>query len=477
MFLLKRFKIEHKGNILYDCEFNLQDSIDRQNIFTSIIVGENGVGKSYLLKLIADFFSYASTESKVKFKYDIVKLIYFMNNDSYEINKEFNKLLYLKNDILTDLSYIIFPNKILALSFMVNDKFTYSNQLDKKYLYLGVRAISNATYTSSIQKRLVNSILNSINDNLRISSMAKTLDAIDLKQKVDIFYKLKRKTLFTSKINYNILSKKLNKIKRNKEFIAHNELSEIESSLFVILDFIQELKYSEHNAKDGIIFELLFDKKNNISLLLNVKLLGYMEKLDLLENPEVKFTKNNLYDFEYTSSGEKHFIHTMINLVANIEEDSLILIDEPELSLHPRWQMKYIKTLKDLLKYFKSAHCILASHSHFMVSDIMPECSSLITLLKEYDASGKEFRKSELIPYSTYAWSAENILYKVFNLRTSRNYYFEQDLAKLLQLIASNSDNIQQIRELHDKLSHFIFDGNDPINKILFQAKQYLEQK
>ena len=48
------------------------------------------------------------------------------------------------------------------------------------------------------------------------------------------------------------------------------------------------------NTKDGIIFELLFDKKNNISLLLNVKLLGYMEKLDLLENPEVKFTKNNL---------------------------------------------------------------------------------------------------------------------------------------------------------------------------------------
>ena len=49
-------------------------------------------------------------------------------------------------------------------------------------------------------------------------------------------------------------------------------------------------------------------------------------------------------------------------------------------------------------------------------------------------------RACRLVDYDTYAWSAENILYEVFGLRTTRNYYFERDLRELLSLISKTRD-------------------------------------
>ena len=65
---------------------------------------------------------------------------------------------------------------------------------------------------------------------------------------------------------------------------------------------------------------------------------------------------------ENLSSGEQHFIIQLITLLMKAEPQSLILIDEPELSYHPAWQMDYLKNLKRIAEIGRYQF-ILATHS------------------------------------------------------------------------------------------------------------------
>jgi predicted ATPase len=477
MFILNSFEIKHKNKVIYDCVFNSSKMEERENLFTTLIIGENGAGKSFLLKMLSDFFRHISNRSKPNnIKYDFFKVKYQLNENLYSIEKSEGRLISYKNKKLIDIESVEFPNKFIALSFMVNDKFSFVNEKEGlgRYRYLGVRATSNATYTSTIQKKLLSSILNILSDSRKTPSINKVFDFVGLNGELEIVYTLKRKTLFTRKMGSNLLKSKFESILRRKEFINKSYSEEINVSANELNEFINSLADSEFVSGNKIIYSLDFSKAQDFDLIRNIRFLDLMEKLELISSPDIKFVKDDSFDFEYTSSGEKHFIFTMINLISTIEDDSLILIDEPELSLHPKWQMKYIRLLKNITNEFKTSHCILASHSHFMVSDLAPDSSSLVSLQKIID-NGIESRVSKLIPYDTYSWSAENILYEVFKLRTTRNSYFEHDLTNLLKMVSEQSTETENISQLQEKLEKYVFNENDPINVILSQSRSYLE--
>ena len=65
---------------------------------------------------------------------------------------------------------------------------------------------------------------------------------------------------------------------------------------------------------------------------------------------------------EDLSSGEQHFIVQAITLLMKAEPGALIMIDEPELSYHPAWQMDYLKNLKRIAGV-GHYQFILATHS------------------------------------------------------------------------------------------------------------------
>ncbi|HHK8137429.1 TPA: hypothetical protein ACQVIK_004122, partial [Serratia marcescens] len=131
--------------------------------------------------------------------------------------------------------------------------------------------------------------------------------------------------------------------------------------------------------------------------------------------------------------------------------------------------MKYINFIKKSIAYNFDCHLLFASHSHFMVSDLEPESSSL-TSINQYD--GK--RICEHIEYSTYAWSVDNILYKVFHLRTIRNAQVEMDLYELSALISQKSSDIKRVEKILTHLERIVLDVNDPLNLILEQGRVYI---
>ncbi|MCX9462353.1 AAA family ATPase, partial [Vibrio cholerae] len=62
------------------------------------------------------------------------------------------------------------------------------------------------------------------------------------------------------------------------------------------------------------------------------------------------------------SSGELMIISILVHISSYIDKDTVILIDEPENSLHPRWQRKYIDMILDVFYLFQPK-IYVASHS------------------------------------------------------------------------------------------------------------------
>jgi predicted ATP-binding protein involved in virulence len=57
-------------------------------------------------------------------------------------------------------------------------------------------------------------------------------------------------------------------------------------------------------------------------------------------------------------------------IAANITDNSIILIDEPEISLHPEWQQRYINLLMNTFEGFYNCKFIIATHSPLVISNL-----------------------------------------------------------------------------------------------------------
>ena len=73
-------------------------------------------------------------------------------------------------------------------------------------------------------------------------------------------------------------------------------------------------------------------------------------------------------DLDMLSSGEQHELVILYELLFRTSENSLILIDEPELSQHVAWQEKFVNDLEEMaeISHFRA---ILATHSPEIIAD------------------------------------------------------------------------------------------------------------
>ncbi|CAM8819950.1 ATP-binding protein [Burkholderia pseudomallei] len=73
------------------------------------------------------------------------------------------------------------------------------------------------------------------------------------------------------------------------------------------------------------------------------------------------------------SSGQRLFAYIVIDLLGAIRRNSLILIDEPELFLHPTLEIQFLEMLKEILANFNSK-ALLATHSEVIVREVPADC-------------------------------------------------------------------------------------------------------
>ncbi|MBZ5665564.1 MAG: AAA family ATPase [Acidobacteriia bacterium] len=116
----------------------------------------------------------------------------------------------------------------------------------------------------------------------------------------------------------------------------------------------------------------IFDK-----LLAKIELLATMTK-DRLKFKVMVFSQNEGFTFrtasgellspEGLSSGEQHILIQIYDLLFSDKPDSLILIDEPEISLHVAWQLSFLEGLHQITSLVPH-DIVLATHSPQIIGE------------------------------------------------------------------------------------------------------------
>ncbi|EJR3606049.1 TPA: ATP-binding protein [Vibrio vulnificus] len=106
------------------------------------------------------------------------------------------------------------------------------------------------------------------------------------------------------------------------------------------------------------------------------------------------------------SSGQRLFTFIVINVLGAIRDNSLIVIDEPELFLHPTLEIEFISLLKAVLAPFRSK-AILATHSLSVVREVPSNC---VHIFRE-DETGLDIVPP---PFETFGGNVQRISSYVF---------------------------------------------------------------
>lgn len=118
------------------------------------------------------------------------------------------------------------------------------------------------------------------------------------------------------------------------------------------------------NLNDGFLLnkKIVFNINNGFS----VEMLNTKEKIP----------------FSLLSSGEKHIILLLSNILLSISDASQIIIDEPEISLNIKWQRKFLDTI-NILNRKNKAQFLISTHS---VEILSSHWDSVIQLMAQEDA-------------------------------------------------------------------------------------------
>lgn len=120
--------------------------------------------------------------------------------------------------------------------------------------------------------------------------------------------------------------------------------------------------YIEDVKKKLSVFDEL---SNKIDLLVNIINSRFLYKQMTINKRDGFIFKT--YDDKYLSStnlssGEQHELVLFYELLFKVKPNSLILIDEPELSLHVGWQQQFLKDLQEITK-LTGFDVLIATHS------------------------------------------------------------------------------------------------------------------
>ncbi|PXF59043.1 MAG: excinuclease [Candidatus Methanogaster sp.] len=147
------------------------------------------------------------------------------------------------------------------------------------------------------------------------------------------------------------------------EEIDFKEFQEIDES------DINVLSVYVHDVKEKL--EVLDELTDKIDLLVNIINSRFLyKKMSISKKEGFIFETSDKQSISPTdlSSGEQHELVLNYELLFKVNPNSLILIDEPELSLHVIWQQQFIRDLQEIIK-LAGFDVLLATHAPDIIHD------------------------------------------------------------------------------------------------------------
>lgn len=149
--------------------------------------------------------------------------------------------------------------------------------------------------------------------------------------------------------------------------------------------FARKLRKYEHQAKAQGYNEMFRQDPEVVLLTKYIGQLGYEWSIDLtneLTNTyEMKLHRNGRrFALPQASSGEREILNFLFGIFANQVRGGVVLIDEPELHLHPRWQNLLLNMLRDIGEETDN-QIILSTHSPAFITS--QTIGSVMRILKQ----------------------------------------------------------------------------------------------
>jgi AAA15 family ATPase/GTPase len=339
----------------------------------NIIIGQNGAGKSNLLEFIYRF----ATRN-----YLISRIIQHRNLNSpfgiiisYTENKKKNLLQFViekirKNDPKSDTNsyYDLLLNKKTGKEkTIINETITLSDTTTKESLAFKTRYKNEFFILNNLNKTFIK--FQYPNEALWISKPTKfSFDFEDFFTFEDSDYNFDLTFNLESKIEFYFI-KKLDKEKiKDSDYIKKQ-----------LLAFIEDFFYSQNlNSTLNQYSPIQAIRLNpNINVYSN-------QELIIVENLTIDFLiNNNWMPWSYLSDGTKRLFH----LITEISDsaDNLVLIEEPELGIHPHQLFKLLNFIKE---QSSKKQIIISTHSPSVLDMLNENELDRITIAK-YDKGTK----------------------------------------------------------------------------------------
>ncbi|MEC4238524.1 AAA family ATPase [Pseudomonas sp. DSV-1] len=224
----------------------------------------------------------------------------------------------------------------LCITNAVSDRFKFTDGRLRQYL--GLRNSGNAIFFSALSRQMVILVVEAVAKGRYkyLLELEKTLGKkfdIDLGDTDDLKAETLSSTIDKRRIKPEQFNERFSLAKRRK-----------------LTNLLKGgLRFRELNTADANLLILYLQTRPNVTLYLR--------------------DKSGLHEFETLSSGERNLIALGLKIISHASPYALILIDEPEISLHMQWQMEFHKNLLQMLRPYKNYHVVIATHSPVLVSE------------------------------------------------------------------------------------------------------------
>ncbi len=325
---MKIRKLKYKNDkILGDLELDFVNPATNQPYSTVVLVGENGTGKTTILKTISDYINVITLRPFDYIEYEADGKVYRI-----EPLMDGNPTFHTRIDIATGTKEVVRRDG-------GNDP--VAMRADKKDMRHYPCVFSKARADFKTDK------INSVS--------TKSLDTeIHADDKEDNYTSLKQ--LIVDIDNQD-----------NAEYTQRNKVARLDYAQFLPTSKM----YRFSNAFNTFFGDISFDRIEDIN----------NEKVIL-------FKKNNKdVPIDGLSTGEKQIVFRGAYLLKNSGkmENGVAFIDEPELSMHPLWQRKVLEYFRNLFTYTSTRNqdvqLFFASHSEYVVASALEHQNDVVVIV------------------------------------------------------------------------------------------------
>lgn len=489
-FRLRRIQISGHP-VLKEVDITLCDDANKIDaIYTTGIIGPNGTGKSHLMSAIATVFSeirkvLESRKTNRRFSftvdYDYLGDSYSVSNikrggERYiELGLHHEEILYAaKNGKDIRLDDILLPERVIASTMTVTDKFVAKT--DSFYRYKGIRNERSAsmTGTRTIIRKTVDSLMDCMSSKLAFQEELRILlKNLGLEEHLHVSYGMRYKDLF---LRPGITANGIRDIfdnwkdrfpgRQNPPWGFNNyerTLKDDDEALEGAARFLSE-KASGRNGEASIAsYDLM---QNAWEFQRDAAALRTLTQLDLVSFPSINVVKRgSAYGLADSSSGETHLLCQFIGIMADIRPGSLILIDEPENSSHPDWQMNYVGWLREIFKEYRDCHFVIATHSPLILANMKASQSTIVRLRRDDETN--RISDEGGMKHGCYSWTVDEILQEVMEMKSIRTSEFNDAMTAFEK--ALDDDSKGRAKKAYERLCGLIKPGSELLELLRIQ--------